>query len=143
MAVAITHLLEQGKISTAYILDIDLHFGDGTENILGGETGITVYNVAAATRKAYLREVKQEMERCEADIIGISAGFDNHEDDWGGTLKTEDYREIGRLVRGAAIRYRGGCFAILEGGYNHTVLGQNALSLIEGLSEGSGPQGPR
>jgi len=53
----------------------------------------------------------------------------------GGTLETDDYREIGRLVRAAARRCGGGCFAILEGGYNHQVLGHNVLALIEGLSE--------
>jgi len=74
------------------------------------------------------------MELCEADIVGISAGFDNHEDDWGGTLKTEDYREIGSLVRKAAMRRNAGCFAILEGGYNHQVLGKNVLALMEGLN---------
>lgn len=134
MAVAVTHLKEQEKINTAYVLDIDLHFGDGTVNTLGGNKEVRVYNVSAGNREAYLQEVRNEMERCEADIIGISAGFDNHEDDWGGTLKTANYREIGRLVRGAATRCKGGCFAILEGGYNHDVLGQNAMALIEGLS---------
>jgi acetoin utilization deacetylase AcuC-like enzyme len=28
----------------------------------------------------------------------------------------------------------GGCFGILEGGYNHTVLGHNVMALIEGVS---------
>lgn len=136
MAIAMTHLIKKGRINTAYVLDIDLHFGDGSVNILGGKKGVTVYNVSAGDREAYLQEVRNEMEKYEADIIGISAGFDNHEEDWGGTLKTADYREIGRLVRRAAKRHKGGCFALLEGGYNHRVLGQNALSLIEGLSEG-------
>jgi acetoin utilization deacetylase AcuC-like enzyme len=76
------------------------------------------------------------MKHLKADMIGISAGFDNHEDDWGGTLKTEDYREIGRMVREAAERCGGGCFGILEGGYNHRVLGRNVMTLIEGLSGG-------
>jgi acetoin utilization deacetylase AcuC-like enzyme len=89
--------------------------------------------VVAQHREDYLAEVRDEMENCNADIIGISAGFDNHEDDWGGTLSTEDYRGIGSMVRGAANRNGGGCFAILEGGYNHHVLGYNALALIQGL----------
>jgi acetoin utilization deacetylase AcuC-like enzyme len=135
MAIALTHLKEKGKIATAYVLDIDLHFGDGTVNVLGGKKDVMVYNISADTRDAYLQEVRNEMARCDADIIGISAGFDNHEEDWGATLKTVDYQEIGRLVKGAATRCKGGCFAILEGGYNHRVLGQNAMSLIEGLSE--------
>ncbi|HCF50856.1 MAG TPA: acetylpolyamine aminohydrolase, partial [Syntrophomonas sp.] len=51
----------------------------------------------------------------------------------GGLLKTEDYTTMGRLMREAARRNRGGCFGILEGGYNHAVLGQNVLAFIEGL----------
>lgn len=134
MAIAIEHLKQNQKIESAYVLDIDLHFGDGTVNILKPKDYITVHNVAASHRKAYLAEVEDEMEQCEADIIGISAGFDNHEDDWGGTLSTEDYREIGRIVLRAAKRHGRGCFAILEGGYNHMVLGYNVKALIEGLS---------
>jgi acetoin utilization deacetylase AcuC-like enzyme len=57
-----------------------------------------------------------------------------HEDDWDGTLSTEDFTDIGRMVRGATNRHGGGYFAILEGGYNHQILGYNALALIQGLS---------
>ena len=134
MAIALEHLRKQGKIKTAYVLDIDLHFGDGTVNILGGKNYVTVHNVSAQDRKTYLEEVEAEMAKCQVDIIGISAGFDNHEDDWGGTLKTEDYLKIGKMVREAANRSGGSCFAILEGGYNHKVLGHNVLALIKGLS---------
>ena len=124
------------KIETAYVLDIDLHYGDGTVETLGEAEWATVYNVAAVGRSAYLLKVKDEMAVCEADVIGISAGFDNHRDDWGGTLETEDYRRIGRLVKAAAGRCGAGCFALLEGGYNHRVLGQNVMALVIGLSEG-------
>jgi acetoin utilization deacetylase AcuC-like enzyme len=74
------------------------------------------------------------MKNCRADLIGISAGFDNHSADWGGLLHTEDYEEIGHRVRSAADRNGGGCFAILEGGYNHEVLGENVLALIQGMA---------
>ena len=67
-------------------------------------------------------------------MIAASAGFDNHENDWGGLLKTEDYTFMGRLMKEAAQRNRGGCFGILEGGYNHGVLGINVLAFIEGLN---------
>ena len=133
MAVALEHLKRTGKIKTAYVLDIDLHFGDGTVNILGGKDWVRVYNVDANDREAYMDEVKREMDQCKVDLIAISAGFDNHERDWGGTLTTEDYREIGRMVLKAAKRSQGGCFGILEGGYNHSVLGHNAMALLEGL----------
>ena len=136
MAVAIERLKRANMIESAYVLDIDLHFGDGTDNILGEKEYVTVHNCAAGSRDAYMDEVADEMARCQADMIGISAGFDNHKEDWGGTLATDDYREIGRLVRAAAKRCGGGCFAILEGGYNHQVLGHNVLALVEGLSGG-------
>jgi len=38
------------------------------------------------------------------------------------------------MVRQAARASEGGCFAILEGGYNHDVLGHNVAALIDGLS---------
>ena len=134
MAIALEHLRRGRKIETAYVLDIDLHFGDGTVNILKAQDYVTVHNVVARHRDEYIAEVRDEMEHCDTDIIGISAGFDNHEDDWGGTLRTQDYRDIGMMVRGAANRHGGGCFAILEGGYNHQVLGYNVLALIQGLA---------
>ncbi len=134
MAISLQYLLDQQKIKTAYVLDFDLHFGDGNVNILGGKDWVTVHNVKAGDRDDYLAEVAKEMSACQADLIGISAGFDDHEEDWGSTLKTEDYREIGGLVKAAAMRIGGGCFAILEGGYNHDILGQNVLALMEGFS---------
>jgi len=134
MAVAVEALKQQGQIRSAYILDFDLHFGDGTENILGRKSYVSIHNPGSYDREAYLQEVAQELERFPADLIGISAGFDNHRQDWGGLLRTDDYYELGRLVRAAARRNGGGCFAILEGGYNYDVLGQNALALINGLS---------
>ncbi len=134
MAVALLVLKHQGAIESAFVLDIDLHFGDGSVNILGGRKDIRVHNVEAGDRARYLEEVSQEMSACHADIIGISAGFDNHRKDWGGLLETDDYFEIGRIVADAARRIGGGCFAILEGGYNHQVLGANVLALIEGLT---------
>ncbi len=134
MAVALESLKRRKMIASAYVLDIDLHYGDGTVNILGDKEWVTVYNLESTKRNVYMEEVRREMAGCRADIIGISAGFDNHRLDWGGLLETEDYHEIGRLVSAAAARNHGGCFAILEGGYNHDVLGQNALALIQGMS---------
>ncbi len=134
MAVAVEKLKNENRIETAYVLDIDLHYGDGNANILEGKDYVKVYNVSAYNRVAYLEEVENEMKKCTADIIGISAGFDNHKKDWGGVLETDDYMEIGRLVLSAAQKNNGGCFAILEGGYNHRVLGYNVQALIRGLS---------
>jgi acetoin utilization deacetylase AcuC-like enzyme len=133
MAVALENLRRSGAITSAYVLDIDLHYGDGTVNILRNKGYATIHNVETSDRNAYLREIADEMKNCRADIIGISAGFDNHEDDWGGLLKTHDYRWIGSQVREAATRLGAGFFAILEGGYNHRVLGHNVWALIQGM----------
>ena len=54
---------------------------------------------------------------------------------WGGLMATADYYQIGRMARMAASAAGGGCFAILEGGYNHSVLGMNAAALINGMAE--------
>jgi acetoin utilization deacetylase AcuC-like enzyme len=133
MAIALETLHRQKKINSAYVLDFDLHFGDGTVNILGKHNWVTVFNADSHSRTLYLEEVKKELKNCRADLIGISAGFDNHKKDWGGLLTTEDYKEMGFLVQSAAKRNNGGCFAILEGGYNHAVLGENVLALILGM----------
>lgn len=132
MAIAISKLKQEGKIGKAFILDFDLHFGDGTVNILGSSKYVDILNPSSHDRNSYLREVERSLPT-DADIIGISAGFDNHEQDWGGVLATEDYREMGRMVRAASRQSGGGCFAILEGGYNHRVLGRNVMALIEGM----------
>ena len=135
MAIALQTLQQNGQITSAYVLDIDLHYGDGTVNILEGKDDVRVHNVEGRDRNSYLAEIKRELDHVQADLIGISAGFDNHQDDWGGLLTTEDYHSIGELARTASLRFGGGCFGILEGGYNHEVLGQNVLSLIQGLED--------
>jgi len=134
MAVALEALHRQKKIVSACVLDIDLHFGDGTVNILKNRNWVTVINVEAHSRSRYLQEVEETLKNCRADLIGISAGFDNHVEDWGGLLYTEDYEEIGCRVRAAAVRKGGGGFAVLEGGYNHQVLGENVLALMQGMA---------
>ena len=39
----------------------------------------------------------------EYDILAVSAGFDRHEEDWGGLLKTEDYFNIGKWVKESSL----------------------------------------
>ena len=136
MAIALDKIRRGKKIKNAFVLDIDLHFGDGTVNILEGNGYVSIYNPAGTHPEEYLKNVKNRLNSEKVDIIGISAGFDNHAEDWGGLLSTEDYTEIGRMVREASKNNRGGCFAILEGGYNHGVLGRNVMALIEGMEEG-------
>ena len=136
MAVALTSLKNEGLIGTAFVLDFDLHYGDGTVNILGSEPWVRIVNPQAPSRDAYIRQVEGALAGCAADIFGISAGFDHHVNDWGGLLETQDYETMGRMVRDAARACGGGCFGILEGGYNHAVLGKNVLALLRGLEPG-------
>jgi acetoin utilization deacetylase AcuC-like enzyme len=136
MAIALERLRRKGAIANAFVLDFDLHFGDGTVNILGGKGYAAIFNPWSADPREYVASVEARLASRTWNIIGVSAGFDNHVADWGGLLATEDYRTMGRLVRRAAVRSKGGCFAILEGGYNHRVLGENVLAFIEGMEEG-------
>lgn len=87
----------------------------------------TAAQISAVHTGDHLERVRRE---------GVSAGFDDHEEDWGGTLRTRDYREIGRRVLESAVRRGGGCFAIMEGGYNHRVLGNSVMAFLEGLGGG-------
>ena len=135
MAIGLLTLKSEGAIDSAFVLDFDLHYGDGTANILEGAEWVQIHNPAKNSREAYLSETEQLLEAAKVDIIGISAGFDNHMLDWGGLLSTKDYYLMGRMVKNAAAVNGGGCFGILEGGYNHSVLGQNVAALINGLAE--------
>ena len=136
MAVALSALHREGSLARAHVLDIDLHYGDGTVNLLGEKDWVRVYNPEARQRETYVPEVADELRLRQAGLFGISAGFDLHQDDWGGRLSTEDYGQIGRLAAQAARRAKGGVFAILEGGYNQAVLGKNVEALMRGMDQG-------
>lgn len=134
MSVALLKLKREHKIKTAFVLDFDLHYGDGNANILEKENWVTVYNPDLRDRKDYLENVQQQLLSCTANMIAVSAGFDNHRDDWGHVLITDDYETMGRMVAKTAARNNGGCFGILEGGYNHKILGDNVMAFIRGMA---------
>lgn len=133
MAIALEHLRSKGYIKTAHVLDFDLHYGDGTVNILGGKGYVSIHNPDEIDRELYLREVAARLDSLKVDIIGVSAGFDNHIEDWGHVLYTGDYQEMGRMVHDACKKLGIGCFGLLEGGYNHNVLGMNVRAFLRGL----------
>jgi acetoin utilization deacetylase AcuC-like enzyme len=132
IAIAISKLKREGYIRRAFVLDIDRHFGDGTVNILGIAGYTTIHNPYAQDPDSYLRDIREHLPK-DVDIIGISAGFDYHQDDWGRLLSTENYWEIGTMICESSQKSKSGCFAVLEGGYNHEVLGQNVMALLQGL----------
>ncbi|MBM4325932.1 MAG: histone deacetylase family protein [Deltaproteobacteria bacterium] len=134
VAISLERLLRRGEISQALVLDIDLHFGDGTDNFFMGRKEVVVANIQENDRGRFLQEVDRALGSNDYDIIAISAGFDRHARDWGGTLTTEDYFTIGRNVQDyARAKCEGRRYAVLEGGYNIGVLGENALALCKGM----------
>ena len=137
MSVAMERLRAEKKIKTAFILDFDLHFGDGNVNILGMKKGYEIMNPGKSDRTGYIRHVTERLEQEKGyDIIGVSAGFDEYEKDWGGNLKTEDYESLGRLVREFSDeKCKGRRFAILEGGYYHADFGMNVKAFLEGFKK--------
>jgi len=135
MAISIAKLRKEGKIRTAVIVDIDLHFGDGTANIFENIPQVVYFHPEGKNRQEFVDGVSRFLAQTKADVVAVSAGFDRHEQDWGGLLKTEDYETIGKLVKGCAERVcRGRRYGVLEGGYNHNVLGKNIKALLKGMS---------
>jgi acetoin utilization deacetylase AcuC-like enzyme len=137
IAIAIQKLIHEKKIKSALILDFDLHYGDGTANTFSGSTQVSYFHPEGANRKAFMEETQRVLQTEKAfEIIAISAGFDRHEEDWGGLLKTEDYFTMGQWVKEFSLKYcQGRRFGVLEGGYNHSVLGRNVKSFLQGLMD--------
>ena len=135
LAISIKRLLKKEKVKSAVVLDIDLHYGDGTANIFSGSPEVTYFNPEGYNRKEFMETLARDLEGVkDYDIIAISAGFDRHESDWGRLLKTQDYQKIGELVKAHSLRNCDGRrYGLLEGGYNHEVLGDNVRALLEGL----------
>jgi len=136
IAIAIKKLLSEGKIKSALILDFDLHYGDGTANTFSGSKEVSYFHPEGRNRQSFLNEVQTSLQTDKPfDIIGVSAGFDRHEEDWGGLLKTEDYLTIGRWVKETSLEQcQGRRFGVLEGGYNHSVLGRNVKVFLQGFA---------
>jgi len=135
IAIAVQKLMKRDQVQKALILDFDLHFGDGTENSFRGTPQVLYFHPEASGGQEFIEEVKKSFERAEGfDILAVSAGFDRHVEDWGGLLTTEDYRTIGSLVKRYSQKVcKGRRFAVLEGGYNHSVLGQNVRAFLKGM----------
>lgn len=138
IAVSLLHLRSTSKIDSAFILDFDLHTGDGNINILGDDSNYVIYNPRGSGDQAFLADTKRSLDSCpDVDIIVASAGFDQYIDDWGSNLSTEAFRRIGEMMYDFAIeRCEGRRYGLLEGGYNFEDLGKNVLAFCEGLRLG-------
>lgn len=135
IAIAISRLLRENKISSALVLDFDLHYGDGTSNIFANNKNVIYFHPEDSHREEFIAHVSRLLSQTKADIIAVSAGFDRHVEDWGGLLTTEDYNLIGKEVRRYSLaNCSGRRFGVLEGGYNHNVLGKNVRAFLDGMA---------
>lgn len=138
ISISLLKLFSEGKIESAFVLDFDLHTGDGNLNILSNrddEFEVHILNPAASERSDYLNEVENYMDDLEPiDIMVASAGFDEYEKDWGHKLTTDDYKQIGSLMKKYSKKLCDGKrYALLEGGYYHEDLGINVDSFCQGF----------
>lgn len=129
VAVAVEKIRQEGKAGKVLIVDTDLHFGDGTENIFRENPEVFYYHVYN------LKGLEQFLGmHTDCDLIAVSAGFDKHKQDWGMIYSTEDFKTMGRMISSHARNLCGGrFFAVLEGGYNHQILGKNVKAMLEGF----------
>ncbi len=136
IAIAVKRLLHNGTISSALIVDFDLHYGDGTASIFRGEKAVSFWHSQEGSRERYLHQLEADLRGYEADIVAVSAGFDRGVNDWGGMLTVEDYEKIGSMLgRFASDRCGGRLFAVLEGGYNAQAMAKNITAFLNGLDQ--------
>jgi acetoin utilization deacetylase AcuC-like enzyme len=139
MAIAVKSIRPRAR--KVLIIDIDLHFGDGTASIFRGDHDVKIVNPWSVDENfeylnmdesRYLGQVEDAFLNFDCDIVGVSAGFDTYLLDWGGLLKMEDYQKIGRAIARGSEGCGGRRFALLEGGY-HQDLRWCLKSFIEGF----------
>ncbi|MDD1753976.1 MAG: histone deacetylase family protein [Methanotrichaceae archaeon] len=139
LAIAIQKI--RPKARRVLIIDIDLHYGDGTVSIFRGDRDVKIVNPGCLDAEfdylnldagSYIELIEDALNGAIYDIIGVSAGFDTYVEDWGRLLRTEDYREIGRVIRDGSLICKGRRFAVFEGGY-HPDLKYNIKSFIKGF----------
>lgn len=125
------------------IIDMDLHYGDGTVGIFRGDSGVRIVNPGSVDANfdyltldadGYKRQIESALDSHPFELLGVSAGFDTYIEDWGGLLSQEDYEDIGWMLAEASRRCSGRRFAVLEGGY-HPDLRFNIIRFIKGFSE--------
>jgi len=138
ISISLLKLFSESKIKSAFVLDFDLHTGDGNINILSFKEEsfrVKILNPDSSGRTGYIKEVQSYMDELDdIDIFVASAGFDQGIDDWGHLLYPEDYLELGELMKEYSEKLcQGRRYALLEGGYNHEVLPKNVNAFCKGF----------
>jgi len=135
MAIALKKLREEGRISSAFILDFDAHTGDGTKDCLSDWREVNILNPMAEDRDEYIRQFEKHISNLDyVDIIAVNAGFDIYEKDVGRKLTTFEFYRMGYCLKLLSKKMgHNRRFAILEGGYYLPDLGKNVLSFCQGF----------
>jgi len=138
ISISLLKLYSEERIKSAFVLDFDLHTGDGNINILtfrDDDFCVKILNPDSSGRANYIKEVQNYVEELDSiDIFVASAGFDQGIEDWGHLLHPEDYSELGQLMKTYSKKLcNGRRYALLEGGYNHDVLPKNVNSFCQGF----------
>jgi acetoin utilization deacetylase AcuC-like enzyme len=135
MAIALLELFERYGIDSAYLLDFDLHTGDGNIHCLQEFPNVHIFNPNAMKESDYLDRVKEDLDAHPgAAIIAASAGFDYGINDWGHLLTADAYFRLGQLMKEYAEKNcKGRRFAILEGGYYQPDLGKQVHAFCQGF----------
>lgn len=132
IAIAIKRLISRGLIRNALIVDIDLHYGNGTYDIVREDSNITLVNIDSASREDFFNDIEVTLKNASSfDMLCCSAGFDTYIRDWGGLLFTDDYRKVAYMLASSNPRF----LTILEGGYYIPDLGINVHAYLKGLLE--------
>jgi acetoin utilization deacetylase AcuC-like enzyme len=154
IAVAVAKLLKQGK--KVAILDIDVHHGNGTQNIFFGIENVVYCSLhqvplypgtGLVSEKnclnfplppgtdvtKYIEGLRQGLDHIQSfkpDVLAVSLGFDTYKNDplAGFALEIDDYRDIGAALRVV----NKPTFFILEGGYSKNI-GHLAVAFFQGF----------
>ena len=135
MAISLLHLRETTDVKRAFILDFDLHIGDGNIDILRKFNDYEIFNPHANSEESYLNKVRDKLKNArDCDIIVASAGFDQGVGDWGNLLSPNAYFQIGTMMKEFAENRCGGRrYALLEGGYNFEKMAINIKAFCKGF----------
>lgn len=132
IAIALRKLFASRIVNRALIVDIDLHYGNGTSDIFANDPGVVFRNIAGGSRDDFFRQLDGAIEdAADFDIVACSAGFDTYIRDWGQLLLTSDFKTIGTRLATCHKRV----FSALEGGYYLQDLGRNVRAYLEGFLE--------
>jgi len=156
ISIAVKKALDEKKAKKVAIIDIDVHAGNGTQEMVLGDERILFCSIHQSPKypwtcltnekncfnflvkkktreKEYLKifeEVIKKVKEFNPDLIAVSAGFDTFKKDRIGSIKLEKktYRKIGKIIKSL----NKPTFSVLEGGYSN-YLPECVLNYIIGL----------